>query len=65
MTRKAHFLSRLGNQGISTTIWRGVSVRPCRLDCRVSGVPPGRSSFTRKASGTGRSQVVDFKREGA
>ncbi len=26
MTRKAHFLSRLGNQGISTTIWRGVSL---------------------------------------
>ena len=39
MTRKAHLLRRLGNQGISTTIWRGISLRLRLLDRRSYGRP--------------------------
>ena len=39
MTRKAHLLRRLGNQGISTAIWRGISLRFRLLNRRSYGRP--------------------------
>ena len=39
MTRKAHLLRWLGNQGISTTIWQGISLRLRLLNRRSYGRP--------------------------